>query len=149
MRRFAHFRTGTSRSSGEDRQAALTGAMGQVAGGLNGKLRKGGVLGDGTVTAGNSNEKTVPGVKFQKPDVPVLVVHRIGHTVYNWQAIDVKPAAIIGRARRRPTRDGIWLEAKATGATVDPVTGKFDPPIVATIACWGEAGQEPHRPRSR
>ena len=142
MRRFRHFRTGTSRSSREDREAALRGTMGSLAKGLNGQLRNGSVLGDGTVINGNTNEKVVPGVIFQKPGLPVFVVHGIGHTVYNWQQMDCKPGATIGRSRKRPTRDGMWLEA--TGATVGG-DGKFDPPVVATIKFWGEPGQEPAR----
>lgn len=143
MKRTPVFRTGTSRSSAEDRQSALTGALPPLASAVNGELRKGGTLGDGKVTSGNSNEKVVPNVVFQKPSLPVFVVHAIGHTVYNWQAIDVKPPATIGRSRRRPNRTGIWLEAMP-GPTVD-ASGKFDPPVIASIACWGERGQEPGR----
>lgn len=143
MRRFRHFRTGTGKSSPEDRQSALTGTMGTLAKGLNGKLRDASVLGDGTIVQGNSNESVVPGVIFQKPDLPVFVVHALGHTVYNWQAMDCKPGAIIGMSRQRPTRDGIWLEARGADVGAD---GKFEPLVVATIKVWGEAGQEPPKP---
>lgn len=146
MRRFPSFRTGSSKSSGEDRQAALTQVMKGLIGGLNGNLRNAGVLGDGTVVDGNTNERIVPDVEFQKPDLPTFVCHRIGHTVYNWQVISVSPGAIIGLSRKRPTRDGIWLEAR--GADVDE-DGKFDPPVKATIKCWGEPGQEPGGARTR
>lgn len=145
MKRFRSFRTGVSGSSPQDRQAALTGFTRPLATGLNGQLRKGSVLGDGRAIRGNSNEKTVR-VTFQKPNLPTMVAHRIGWTVTNWNVIDVKPAATIGRSRRRATRDVIYLEALDNGSVGSD--GKFDPPVVATIAVWGEPGPEPRRRRS-
>jgi len=148
MRRFSAFGTATSKSKSELREASLTGSLAQIAQGLSGNLTSPGVLGDGTVQSGNVNDKVVPGVTFQKPDVPALAVHGIGHTVYNWKTIDCKPGATIGRARRRPTREGVWLViATGDGPDVDPATGKFNPPVVATIQMWGETGQEPRRAR--
>ena len=140
MRRFNAFRTGVSQSSGQDRQAALTGLAGQLSG-LNGKLAPGGMLPDGTPTRGNENTREAK-VTFQKPGLPALAVHDFRHTVTNWTPIDIKPPATIGRSRRRPTNAGIWLEA--TGAVVN-ADGKFDPPVVAIIKMWGERGQEPRR----
>ena len=143
MRRFRAFRTGTSKSSGQDRQTALSGTMRILSSGLNGKLRNGGMLADGrTTTRGNSSEK-ITRVKFQKPGVPVLAMHNLGFTVLNWSVINVEPGATIGKSRKRPTKDGIWLEA--TGATLDAAGSKFEPPVVATIKMWGERGQEAGR----
>ena len=151
MRRFQPFRTGTSKSSGEDRQAALTQALGEQAEGLNGNLVEAGVLGDGTVIQGNSKTTLVPDVTFQKPGVAVFVHHGLGYTVYNWSVAKVTPAGTtLGLSRRRPTRQGIWLEAEAAGVdstgAVDSrldAAGKFSPVVKANIKVWGEPGQEP------
>lgn len=141
MRRFQSFRTGISKSSGQDRQAALNGFVGQIVSGLNGKLISGGVEGDGTPVQGNAAEKMTR-VTFTQPDIPFIAIHALGFTVYNWTVIDCIPGAQISRSRRRPTNAGIWLQA--TLGNVGP-DGKFDPPIVATIKMWGPRGQEPPR----